>query len=237
MAVTSEHKKVVMNSKLESLLSLLLTISVVVVASVVVYREVSSRSTQGQDGRRLSAEFKSEWTDALPWGVELGDSSSSTKLFVFNDLECGGCRRFHADVVEKIIRDGGVSVKFIHRPLSSHRFALGAARAAECASQQGHFAAFVDVLFAKQDSFGLKPWLSYGRDDAAIRGVGEFEGCLQGNQSFERIEAGIAIADRFDVSATPTVMLNGWKFNRPPSLEEVRQSIRATERGRSPVGK
>jgi protein-disulfide isomerase len=46
-----------------------------------------------------------------------------------------------------------VSLIYIHFPLTGHRFAMPAARAAECAGNQGRFQAMYDQLFDGQDSF------------------------------------------------------------------------------------
>jgi hypothetical protein len=51
-----------------------------------------------------------------------------------------------------------------------------AARNAECAHEQGRFLSMHDVLYAKQDSFGIKPWAGYARE-AGVPDIDRFELC------------------------------------------------------------
>jgi protein-disulfide isomerase len=48
-----------------------------------------------------------------------------------------------------------VRIVFRHFPLRIHRLAIQAAKAAECASDQGRFQSMSDALYAHQDSVGI----------------------------------------------------------------------------------
>lgn len=125
-----------------------------------------------------------------------------------------------------------ISQVFVHLPLSGHRFARSAAEAAECAASQSRFEAFVDVIFAKQDSIGLKPWAGYAAE-AGVPSISAFTECLR-DPPVGRIEAGVALADKLGIGATPTVIANGWKFGAPPPARELSRVIEDLLAGRSP---
>jgi hypothetical protein len=49
---------------------------------------------------------------------------------------------------------------------------------------------------------------------------------------FFRIGAGFALGQQFQVRATPTVIVNGWRFASPPSLANPMQSVEELLDGR-----
>ena len=46
------------------------------------------------------------------------------------------------------------------------------------------------------------------------------------------VDSAIALAEAFDVMYTPTLLMNGWRFEAPPSHEDLRDAIRAVLDGR-----
>jgi protein-disulfide isomerase len=138
------------------------------------------------------------------------------KVVEFADLECPGCRAFYTRTRElpPSIRSRFALI-FIHFPLSMHRFAMPAARAAECARVEDKFASMVDVLFKKQDSLGLKSWGSYATE-AGVRDTTAFARCVTNSSSLRIVDAGLASGKNIGVRATPTVIINGWRFSSPP---------------------
>jgi protein-disulfide isomerase len=221
--------------KLDTLLTTILVACAVITSGVVVKREFFSSAQTGQ----MAAEHKpiliAHWQDELGKGVQMGPAQAKVQLIEFADFECPFCGSFHKTL--KTIRGrypGQVSLDFMHFPLPMHRFALPAARVAECAGQQGHFEAMHDQLFDGQDSFGLKPWSEYATA-AGVPDLAAFDACVKATESIPRIEAGKDLGKRLDVQATPTLIVNGWKLGRPPSPEELDAMVKAILAGRSPV--
>ncbi|MGQ0766734.1 MAG: DsbA family protein [Gemmatimonadota bacterium] len=158
-----------------------------------------------------------EWRDWMRDAVVIGDSAAPVVILEFVDLECVGCKAFHETVLRPLADEFGARLAqaIVHFPLRSHRFAKPAAQAAECADAQGSFLDFIDLAYAKQDSIGLKPWLSFAAD-AAISDSAEFARCLGATSSLARVLAGRALGERIQVRATPTVFINGWRYSIPP---------------------
>ena len=179
--------------------------------------------------------FVKNWRSDLADGVQLGSTNAAVQLIEFADFECPYCSSFHGAL--KSLRNRyptNVTVTFVHFPLPMHRFAVPAARAAECAAAQDRFEAMYDRLFEGQNELGLKAWHDY----AAAAGVPDlqaFDACIKNTDPIPRVEEGKALAAKLDVRATPTVIINGWKLGRPPSEDELDGMVKNILAGKSPV--
>jgi len=220
-----------MTSLVERLSSAALGIAALAIAAVFVHREFIGKSSA--TSRLHESARVSEWRDALEAGRVVGDSGAPIKLIEFSDLECPFCREFHA-VTQRILTryPEDVAVVFVHAPFTGHRFAAPAARAAECAHAEGRFAAFVKSVFAKQDSLGLKSWVSFGRD-AGITDTLLFAKCAAAVETVPIIERGLEVGRKFGITGTPTVFLNDWRFGTPPTESEVTSAVDSLRRLRS----
>ncbi len=116
---------------------------------------------------------------------------------------------------------GQLAMTFIHFPLENHRFALPAAKALECAGQQGRFREYLDLSFAKQDSLGLKSWASYA-SDAQVPNDVRFESCVADSILPTPIVRGRNLGKSMDMNGTPTVVLNGLRYSVPPPESLIR---------------
>jgi protein-disulfide isomerase len=182
-----------------------------------------------------TTEFVPEWQEILPASRRMGSSDAAVTIVEFSDLECPFCRRFHAALKSAMSEDStDIAVAFVHYPLTQHRFARPAARALECAIAQGRTRAMLDVLFDGHDSLGLKPWTSFARD----AGVGDtlaFNRCARATEQMAIVDAGVSMGARFHVTATPTVLINGWRYNVPPTEAILVTDIKAIRAGRPPA--
>jgi protein-disulfide isomerase len=223
-----------MNKRLESGLSFVLTLAAVVMAAGIVKREFFSETAVAATAAATSASFVDNWRDALPVGVSLADSKAPIKIVEFSDLECPSCRSFH-HVLGEVLKErrGTVDAVFVHFPLSQHRFARPAARAAECAAVDGSFARFVGAIYDKQDSLGLRSWGAFARD-AGIQDTARIAKCASASGKVARIDDGLAFGNKIGALFTPTVMINGWRLGTVPSKEELNRIIEALVQGKKP---
>ena len=176
------------------------------------------------------------WDELRANAVALRAPDARVVVLEFADLECPACKAFYGRL-NKTIADlhANVGLAMVHFPLPIHRFAKPAARAMECAVAQGAGAKFVDIAYAKQDSFGLKPWSSYATE-AGVSNLSAFDACAKDTAAVARIDAGERLAKAMNVHATPTVIINGWQFPVPPSDDQLRSTILALEAGKAPPG-
>lgn len=149
------------------------------------------------------------------------------QLVEFVDYECGFCKLFER-TRKQLEREypGRVAVSFVHFPLPFHRFARAAASAAECARSVGRFEHMHDLLFERQDSIGLKSWGEFA-SSAGIKDTVSFNACVRSHDMSRRIDHHVELAESLSITATPTLIVNGWKLPLPPSTDELSRIARS----------
>lgn len=204
-----------------------------VMAGSLVHRELANRDSPAAM-EYAKPEWVPTWPSLLDIGVRLGNPRAPVKIVEFGDFECPYCKAFNAAeaTVRKQLGDS-VSVTFVHFPLTMHRFARGASRAAECAEALTRFDQMKDALFAKQDSFGLKSWASFAQD-VGIQDTTSFHKCALDTARVPRIEAGLAAGAHLGVHGTPTIIINGWRLAAPPADSELLKTVRMIAEHKAP---
>jgi protein-disulfide isomerase len=178
--------------------------------------------------------FVAGWERMAHDGINMGPSSATIHVVEFADLECPACAEWHKFVLKNALSSpDSVAFTMMHFPLPKHRFAKQAAYALECAALQGREATFLDVIYERQDSIGLKSWSSYAAD-ADVPDSVNFANCL-GGKSSQRIAQGISWGTRIGVRSTPTVIINGWMLAGPPDSVELAELIAKLRAGK-PIG-
>jgi protein-disulfide isomerase len=222
-----------MKIKLDSLFAGTLVLCAIVTTYAVVRREFAAPAAP------RSAEQKPflipHWRDDLGTGVHIGPARAPVELIEFADFECPYCGDFHKKI--KALRERyptQVALTYVHFPLPMHRFAIPAARVAECAGEQGRFEAIYNQLFEGQESFGLKPWSDYATA-AGVPDLGQFDACIKKTGPIPRVEEGRQLGTEIDVQGTPTLVINGWKLAHPPSEEELDAMVKAVLAGKDPI--
>lgn len=176
-----------------------------------------------------------DWDALVAAGVLLGDSAAKVRVLVLSDLECPYCKQCHSRFRELQRSEPSVALIFVHYPLDRHRFARPAARALECAGAEGRFDEFLDLVFQYQDSLGFKSFAAFARD-AGVRDTARFIRCAADTAQVARIERGLALGKQIGVRGTPTVVINGWRFNRIPDDNLLRESSQRLRNGEPPPG-
>jgi Protein-disulfide isomerase len=222
-----------MGQRLERLVSITLGVAALAVASSALHREFWAPPTS----RNMipPPEYVDGWRTFARSGIWLGDSTAPVTIIEFADFQCPFCARYAPTLaaVQNRYRDRVARV-FVHLPLSMHQFAHAAARAAECADQQGKFLEMETNLYAKQDSFGMKPWSAYA-DDAGVSDAAAFQQCARGPEDPARVLEGLALARRVGVNATPTIIVNGWRYTGGPPDSILSRDIDRLLKGKPPA--
>ena len=151
----------------------------------------------------------------------IGDPNASVKIVEFADLQCPACRSA-APIVKNVLEKRKDQVYFVwrHYPLSTHKNARPAARAAEAAAIQGKFFEMTDILFTKQPEWSEKSdskdlFVSYAQEIGLD--VEKFKADL--DASYDIIDQDFADGNKVGVSSTPTFFINGEK--KPGALQEA----------------
>jgi protein-disulfide isomerase/rhodanese-related sulfurtransferase len=160
-----------------------------------------------------------------------GNPNAPLTIVEFGDFQCPSCGV--AEKTNRAIRDQfGNDVKFVFRqfPLAQmHAYAFGAAKASECAGEQGKFWPMVETLYSNQTNLTEPALKSY----AESLGLNEqkFDACMQDPAITARINRDVADGTALGVHATPTFFLNGkQKIEGGLTLMEVAGAISAAKK-------
>jgi protein-disulfide isomerase len=223
-----------MKVKLDAVVTATLVVCAIITTGLVLRREFMAKTNASAPVERKAALIP-QWRDELKKGIRLGPEAAPVQLIEFADFECPFCGSFYKTL--RALRERypmQVSLIYVHFPLRGHRFALPAARVAECASEQGRFEAMYDQLFEGQASLGLKPWSDYATA-AGVPDLEKFDACIKKSDPIRRVEEGKELGAQIDVQGTPTLVINGWKLGRPPTEDELDGMVKKILAGKSPV--
>ena len=138
-----------------------------------------------------------------------GGLDAPVQLVEYSDFQCPVCAdaRHAVDAAREVLGDR-LLVVYRHLPVPrTHPDAVGAALAAEAASEQGQFWAMHDLLFARQDRLGRGDLLDYARELGLD--VDEVGAVLDEERAADRIEEDVDSALRRGVTGTPGFFVNG----------------------------
>ena len=154
-----------------------------------------------------------------------GPVDAPVEIVEFSDFECPFCLRVTVTLAELMERHGN-QIRLIYKdyPLPSHPHAFKAAEAGNCANEQGRFWEYHDRLFDGQQALGVASLKEYaselGMDPAA------FADCLDEGRYAEQVQQDLAIGQRYGVSSTPTLFINGRAVFGAAPLEAFDRIVR-----------
>jgi protein-disulfide isomerase len=165
----------------------------------------------------------SDWHTYAEGRHRIGPADSRVTIVMFSDYECPACKAAipHIRAIhEKYPTEVSVIVR--HFPIPGHLFARRAAEAAVCAGEQGRFAEFDHVLFARTEELGEKSWANFAVQ-AGVPDSAEFAECLQDGRASVAVQEDIDLGTRLGVSGTPTLLINGDLYVGVAGLEKIVQ--------------
>ncbi len=212
-----------MKHRRDDLLTVVLVVCAVLVTAAVVKREFfGGPSVPPEDApRRVS-----DWESLSAAGIRRGAEDAPVVIVEFADFQCPFCAVESRNLHEVLMRHGDqVAFVFRHFPLSAiHPHAYSAAVAAECASAQGGFEAFHDLLFERQAEIGSVEWAEFAAM-AAVPSVADFSVCMDEEWPRERVNQDIDAAMAAGLTSTPSVIVNGWLLPGTPSVAMLEERI------------
>jgi protein-disulfide isomerase len=223
-----------MRESLERGATLVMVTAAIVMAAVGIRREFFPPP---DPNARPSSGFETEWRGTLGAARAVGDSSAPITLVEFTDMQCPFCARFQK-TIKKLLEKypSQLRLAIVHFPLEMHDHAFAAAVAVECAARQGRLTESVDVLYQHQDSLGKAPWRWFARE-SGVGNIPDFDACLTDTTSARVVDAGLSTAQKLGLRATPTLMLNGWRYSYVPHDTELVRAIEDILGGRRPYSK
>jgi protein-disulfide isomerase len=162
-----------------------------------------------------------------------GGANAPVTLEEFSDFQCPACGGLEPGL-RRVVNDYGDRVRLVFRnfPLTMHRYAFLAARAAEAAGQQGKFWEMHDMIYDNQKEWSeaMEPRVQF--DSYATRlglDVQRFKADMERQDLVERIKADYARGMSLNVKGTPTLYLNGRELvpGKLITEEDLRREIDA----------
>ena len=173
-------------------------------------------------------------TASLDGGHSKGQAGAVVTVIEFSDFECGHCANAYRSLKEVLPRfQNDVQLRFHHFPLDSacnpavkhsvHQYACLAAQAAECASAQGRFWEYHDLLFDNQSRLDRDSLIAYAQRVGIDRDT--FLACLDSDAPRQAIARDVAEGMRLGIESTPTFFLNGRTITGAPRANALGYAI------------
>ena len=163
--------------------------------------------------------------------ILVGSADSKVKLMVFESLTRGHCANFHKNIYPKLKDDfidkGLISIEFKSFPLDI--IAFNATKLAHCRNDGKH--EILHHLYLNQDK-----WIKGKNELEANQAMKKFIDNTEYNLDFDKCLADKKIEDhiledriegvkKYKVNATPTVIINGKKFENHSNYKKLKKYI------------
>jgi protein-disulfide isomerase len=165
-------------------------------------------------------------------GYERGSPDAPIVVVEFSDFGCPFCgqiAREHYPVLHKeFVQTGRVRWRYVPVVLGIFPNGEEAARAAECAAEQGRFWYMHDKLYERQrewrGSRGVAELLAGYAEEVGVEPA-RFASCYAEDRGAARRRASGVAAQQLGVRATPTFLINGRRIEGALPLEQFRQLL------------
>tara|TARA_B100001115_G_C15668743_1_gene322796 strand:+ start:101 stop:682 length:582 start_codon:yes stop_codon:yes gene_type:complete len=160
-----------------------------------------------------------------------GNINAKVKIVVYESLTCSHCANFHKDVYpklkEKFLDKGLVSIEFKNFPLDIA--ALNASKLAHCKNDGK--TNILHFLFLKQEE-----WLEGSTIEKLNSNLKDvikdqnfnlnFDSCIADKNIEDHIlEDRIEGAKKYKINATPTIIINNKKFEKPLNFKNLKKAL------------
>jgi len=163
--------------------------------------------------------------------ISEGNADAKIKIVVFESLTCSHCANFHKNVYpnlkEDFIDKGHVNIEFRNFPLDMA--AMNASKIAHCRNDGN--SEILHYLFDNQEQ-----WVKGKTIEELNKNIKIFieksnfnlnvDVCLSNKEAEDHIlEDRIEGAKKFKVDATPTLIINGEKFDNPTNYKKLKKFL------------
>ena len=160
-----------------------------------------------------------------------GNPDTKVKLMVFESLTCSHCANFHKNIYPKLKEDfidkGLISIEFKSFPLDI--IAFNATKLAHCRNDGDP--EILHYFYLNQDK-----WIKGKNEVEANQAIKKFIDATEYNLDFDKCLSNKQIEDhiledriegvkKYEVKATPTVIINGKKFENHSNYKKLKKYI------------
>ena len=160
-----------------------------------------------------------------------GNANAKVKILVYESLTCSHCANFHKDVYpqlkEEFLDKGLVSIEFRNFPLDIA--ALNASKLAHCKNDGK--SKILHFLYLKQNEWiegnTIEELNSNLKEIIKDQNFGlDYEKCVADKKVEDHIlEDRIEGAKKFEINATPTIIINDKKFEKTLNFKNLKKAI------------
>ena len=160
-----------------------------------------------------------------------GNISAKVKILVYESLTCSHCANFHKDVYPKLkdefLDKGLVSIEFRNFPLDIA--ALNASKLAHCKNDGK--SNILHFLYLKQEEWiegsTIEKLNSNLKDVIKDKNFNlNFDSCIADKNIEDHIlEDRIEGAKKFKINATPTIIIDNKKFEKPLNFKNLKKAL------------
>lgn len=185
-----------------------------------------------------------EGEDLTGIGYDVGSPTAPVVLVNFSDFGCPYCASFAREtypaLAQEFVRTGRVFFKYVPFAMGSFPNGKQAARASECAADQGQFwpmhAALYDEQRIWKNTIRAAPVFAAAAGRLGLDGPA-FARCYDSRRTDPRTEGASMLAQRLGVRVTPTFFVNGRRVEGALPLADFRAVLRDAGAGvAAPVG-
>lgn len=159
----------------------------------------------------------------------LGPDDAPVILVEYGDFQCPYCGAA-APILKQIIKQMGDRLQFVfrHFPLTeSHEYAEIAAEASEAAAAQGKFWQMHDTLYSHQDDLDVEHLYEFAQ--MIDLEMDRFYSDLKNHTYEERVQSDFRSGVRSGVNGTPTLYINGQRYDGPVDKRVLMQALQEAE--------
>ena len=177
----------------------------------------------------LLPSYVSAFSEVKP--IISGNPDTKVKLMVFESLTCSHCANFHKNIYPKLKEDfidkGLISIEFKSFPLDI--IAFNATKLAHCRNDGDP--EILHYFYLNQDK-----WIKGKNEVEANQAIKKFIDATEYNLDFDKCLSDKQIEDhiledriegvkKYEVKATPTVIINGKKFENHSNYKKLKKYI------------
>ena len=139
----------------------------------------------------------------------LGPEDAPVVIVEFSDFNCGYCRKWYQDTLQALLDQYPEQVRYVYRdfPFLAES-SLTAAKAAQCANEQGAFWEFHNALFDRDEPRTLDTYLLFAEEFNL--NLDDFQECYESDRTLSEIENDARTAASLGVQGTPAFFVNGY---------------------------
>jgi protein-disulfide isomerase len=152
-----------------------------------------------------------------------GNKNAPITVVEFSDFQCPYCARF-APTIDQVLEAYPNDVKFVYKdfPLSFHKQAKNAAKAARAAGEQGKFWEMHDLIFTKYSTVNEEMFKEFA--GKLNLDMDKFLADFSSNKYDSLIQQDINLGRQAGVTGTPSLFMNGKRMQRR-SFDDFKAAI------------